>query len=85
MLDIKHFAVEMTCIGADRFTYSGYALIDHHIPLLPQRLIVFVAKEIGKHVFKKLLKDLQKFDQTVWGKELKENYKENEYFYDWIN
>lgn len=45
---------------------------------------MFVAKEMGKHIFNKLLKKLQKFDETVWAKEMKDNYGENAYFYDWI-
>lgn len=46
--------------------------------------MLFVAKEMGKHIFNKLLKKLQKFEETVWAKEMKENYGENAHFYDWI-
>ena len=28
---------------------------------------------------------MQNFEKTVWAKELKENYQENAYFYDWID
>ena len=84
LLDFKHFAVQLTYLGPKRIEYAGYALLDHHIPILPQRLVMFVAKEMGKHIFNKLLKKLQKFDETVWAKEMKDNYGENAYFYDWI-
>jgi hypothetical protein len=60
-------------------------VVDHHIPILPERLVLFVTKEMGKHIFNKLMKKLQKFDETVWAKEIKENYGENAHFYDWIN
>jgi hypothetical protein len=71
LLDFKHFAVEMTCLGENQISYMGYALIDHHIPILPERLILFVAKELGKHIFNKVMKELQQFEKTVWAKELK--------------
>jgi hypothetical protein len=58
----------MTCLGEKQLEYSGYALVDHHIPILPERLILFVAKELGKHIFNKLMKDLQQFEKTVWAK-----------------
>lgn len=64
----------MTCLSEKQISYIGYALIDHHMPILPERLILFVAKELGKHVFNKVMKDMQHFEKTVWAKELKENY-----------
>lgn len=35
LLDFKHFAVELTYLGPKRIEYAGYALLDHHIPILP--------------------------------------------------
>lgn len=75
----------MTCLGKNKVSYSGYALVDHHIPVLPERLILFVAKELAKHIFHKLIKELQDFEKTVWAKEMKQNYEENAFFYDWID
>ena len=61
----------MKCIGQKRVEYTGYALVDHHVPYIPERVIQFVAKEMGKHIFLKLLEELKQFESTVWGKELR--------------
>jgi len=82
---VKHFAIELTCLGANSFSYTAYALVDHHMPMLPERLVMFVAKELGKYLFNKVLKELKNWDKTVWAKEMKDNYQENAFFYDWIS
>jgi len=53
--------------------------------MLPERLVMFVAKELGKYLFNKVLKELKNWDKTVWAKEMKDNYQENAFFYDWIS
>lgn len=61
-MDFKHFAVEMTYINEKRIEYTGYAVVDHHIGMIPDSLVLFVVKEMAKHVFNKLFKQLQKFE-----------------------
>ena len=73
-LDFKHYAAELTCLGRNKVEYVGYALIDHHIPLLPEKLILFIADHLTKYFFNMMLKDLKSFEKTVWAKEMKENY-----------
>ena len=44
LLDFKHFSVELTCIGRKNVEYTGYAMCDHHVPVLPERLLMYVTK-----------------------------------------
>lgn len=85
LLDLKHFAVELRCVGEELTEYCGYALVDHHIPLLPERLVALVAREMAKYLFNNLMKKLMRFEESVWAAEARENYSENSEFYDWIS
>lgn len=77
LLDLKHFVVELKYVSEKETTYNGYALVDHHIPLLPESLIAFVAKEIAKYLFNNLIKQLKNFEASVWFKEKVQNYEDN--------
>ena len=64
----------MTCIDENTTEYSGYVLVDHHLSIVPDKILMFIAKEFGTSIFRKLVKKLLDFDNSVWAKEMKDNY-----------
>ena len=85
LLDLKNFAVELKYIDEQITQYSGYAKVDHHLTLVPEAVLLLIAKEMGVFLFKKLMKKLLNFENTVWAKQLKQNYAQNAQFYDWLD
>ena len=49
-------------------------MVDHHLSMVPESVLLLIAKEMGTFLFRKLMKKLLDFDNSVWAKEMKINY-----------
>jgi hypothetical protein len=59
------------CLGPTDIEFCGAATVDHHISFIPEKLVMFVAREMGKFILNNLFNKLRKFETSIWAKELK--------------
>jgi hypothetical protein len=45
-----------------------YGMLDSHMPLLPERVVNYIVKQLGGMIFDKIVKRANNFKGTIWEK-----------------
>lgn len=61
--------------GNGKYQVKVYGMVDTHMPLLPEKVVNYIAKQLGGMIFDKIVKRAKDIKNTAWEKELKENEK----------
>ena len=84
VFDVRQCSIELKTNGKEEATFIAHCLCDHHMRFLPEKLIVFVAKELSKYLLNKLFKLICEWGGP-WKEDKEKCYEESKDFYDWLD